>query len=104
MMQAHLRELRLRWETDRKRNAPGVYMPQAIALKYPAASREWIWFWVFPARQPYTDKRTRCCAYWHMHPSRLQKQVHVETTMIYTHVATRNKRGVRSPFEGLSSL
>jgi hypothetical protein len=72
MMQAHLRELRLRWETDRKRNAPGVYMPQAIALKYPAASREWIWFWVFPARQPYTDKRTRCCAYWHMHPSRLQ--------------------------------
>jgi len=35
---------------DRRAGAPGVWLPEALARKYPQGPLEWAWFWVFPAR------------------------------------------------------
>ena len=45
----HLRKVRLLHEADRAARVAGVNLPGALARKYPNASREWGWFWVFPA-------------------------------------------------------
>jgi len=34
-----------------------VWMPEALAVKYPSASRSWSWQWVFPAAQRSMDPR-----------------------------------------------
>ena len=40
---------------DLQRGAGYVALPNAIRLKYPAAPREWLWQWVFPATRFYRD-------------------------------------------------
>ena len=39
-----------------------VYLPDALARKYPRADREWAWQWIFPARRPLqgSAQRQRC--------------------------------------------
>lgn len=50
-------------------------MPPALARKYPAAQREWGWFWVFPAREPTTDPRTAVEGRHHTHEQALQRAI-----------------------------
>ena len=52
----------------------GVYLPFALARKYPRAPTEWAWQWLFPAatlaydpREPNTQRRH------HIHPQQLQR-------------------------------
>jgi hypothetical protein len=33
----------------------GVWLPEALAVKYPNAGREWPWQWVFPSKGLATD-------------------------------------------------
>jgi integron integrase len=49
---------RLLWLKDRNENKPGVYLPDALARKYPRASESWSWFWVFPQAALSTDPRS----------------------------------------------
>ena len=46
------------WLADRSARRPGVYMPHALARKYPRAEASWTWFWVFPQDKPTIDPRT----------------------------------------------
>ena len=52
---AQSREL---WAADRAANVPGVWMPDALARKYPRADSSWAWHWVFPADHLSVDPRT----------------------------------------------
>ncbi len=59
------------WEEDRRNGVSGVWMPGALARKYPKAPESWEWFWFFPSlsvdpREPGTTRRH------HVHESSLQ--------------------------------
>jgi integron integrase len=138
----HIEDIRSIYAKDREQNLNGVYLPGALEKKYPNASKEWGWFWLFPSQSLSIDPRTLIVRRHHMHPASLQrafrdavqqtgisKQVSVhtlrhsfathllengydirtiqellghqnlQTTMIYTHVATKNVLGVRSPLD-----
>jgi integron integrase len=46
------------WAEDRALNRPGVWLPDALARKYPRAPAAWAWHWVFPAPRVSTDPRS----------------------------------------------
>ena len=56
-LRSHLARAHTLWEADRALGLPGVYMPHALARKYPRAGHAWAWFWVFPQAQPSWDER-----------------------------------------------
>lgn len=52
---AHSRSI---WAADRAGHVSGVWMPDALARKYPRGGESWAWHWVFPAPNLSTDPRT----------------------------------------------
>jgi integron integrase len=48
-LRTHLAGVQQQYEADRAGGYAGVWLPEALARKYPAAPREWPWQWVFPA-------------------------------------------------------
>ncbi len=52
-----------------------VALPDAISRKYPNASREWPWQWVFPATRTYRDRETGLRHRHHLHETVLQRAV-----------------------------
>ncbi len=52
-----------------------VFLPEALARKYPNAAREWGWQYVFPSGRLSTDPRTGVTRRHHIHESSLQKAV-----------------------------
>lgn len=53
-----------------------VYLPDALARKYPLADREWAWQWVFPAECRSTDPRSQVERRHHLHETTVQRAVH----------------------------
>jgi integron integrase len=57
-LQEHLRRVKLLHDQDRNEGFGGVYLPHALARKYPKADREWCWQWVFPSGRRSKDPRS----------------------------------------------
>ena len=72
-LQRHMENVYALYQRDRSQHLPGVYMPQALRRKYPNASREWIWYWLFPAMDLSTDPRTDIVQRHHQHHCNLQR-------------------------------
>lgn len=130
------------FDKDRAQNRAGVYLPFALAEKYPNADKTFAWFWLFPAKAESLDPQSGVTRRHHTHEQAVQRAIKnavyqsginkpatthtlrhsfathvlqsgydirtvqellghsdVSTTMIYTHVLKRGRRGVESPLD-----
>ena len=69
--------VRVRQQHDRdcRKGRGSVALPGALSRKYPNASREWAWQWVFPATRFFRDSETGEYRRHHLHESVLQRAV-----------------------------
>jgi integron integrase len=74
-LEGHLRRVQVLFEADRRDGLPGVWLPGALADKYPNAAVEWSWQWVFPSRTLSLDPRSGLRRRHHVHENGLQKAV-----------------------------
>jgi integron integrase len=72
-LKAHLIKSRKIYENDQSNRVHGVYLPNALARKYPKACFEWHWFWVFPAGRLSPDPRSGRIMRHHQHVSVIRK-------------------------------
>ena len=71
----HLERVREQHQRDLAIGAGHVELPDALAVKYPNASREFGWQWVFPATRIYRDRTTGQRRRHHLDESVLQRAV-----------------------------
>ena len=74
-LKEHLQNVRLIHQRDLKAGYGEVYLPYALARKFPKAPREWVWQYVFPALSLSTDPVTKKTMRHHADPSVLQKAI-----------------------------
>jgi integron integrase len=71
-----LERVRALHQSDLRSGGGRVLMPDALARKYPHASAEWAWQWVFPASKISVDPRSGHRGRHHLHESVIQKAMH----------------------------
>jgi integron integrase len=71
----HLQRVKAQHEADLAAGRGRVALPGALRAKYPKASCEWAWQWVFPATRFYVDQATGERRRHHLHESVLQRAV-----------------------------
>jgi integron integrase len=74
-LREHLEDVRLTHARDLRRGGGRVDIPGALARKYPKASTEFRWQWVFPATRTYVDVVTRELRRHHLHVTVIQRAV-----------------------------
>jgi integron integrase len=76
-LERHLGRVRLLFEEDRRAEVPGVWLPDALAVKYPRAAIDWGWQWVFPSKSLSTDPRSGFRRRHHVHENSVSKALAV---------------------------
>ncbi len=74
-LQDHLRIVKRTHEEDLAKGYGAVYLPYALERKYPNASTEWGWQYVFPANRLSVDPRSGIVRRHHLDESGLQKAI-----------------------------
>ncbi len=72
-LRAQLAHARQVWQGDRDAGREGVWLPDALARKYPLASRSWTWHWVFPQAALTVDPRGGALRRHHGQEQRFQR-------------------------------
>ena len=73
----HLKETRVMYERDFREGVANVWLPYALAKKFPNAPAEWTWQFVFPSDRISTDPRSDKRRRHHVHERTVQKAVRV---------------------------
>lgn len=66
---------RERWEKDRALGVEGVFLPEALSVKYLNAATEWGWYWLFPAGELAEDPWTKKIRRHHLSENGIQQLV-----------------------------
>jgi len=74
-LQLHLQKVKLQHDQDLADGFGEVWLPDALARKYPRAAREWSWQFVFPSSRISTDPRRQTKRRHHIDESALQQAV-----------------------------
>jgi len=81
-LREHLERVRLVHQNDVAKGYGSVYLPYALQRKYPNASLEWGWQYVFPAKGLSKDPRTGEVRRHHIHENSLQKAVKTAVRLV----------------------
>jgi integron integrase len=74
-LQRHLEGVKRLHQADLDQGYGAVYMPHALARKYPQAPKEWGWQYVFPSMRLSVDPRSGMIRRHHVHENGLQKAI-----------------------------
>jgi integron integrase len=74
-MKAHLTRVKALHVRDLAEGGGSVYLPYALAQKYPSADREWGWQYVFPAPTRSRDPRSGAVRRHHVYEQNLQRAI-----------------------------
>ncbi|WP_167757091.1 integron integrase [Thiorhodococcus minor] len=74
-LRAHLKQIEQLHDADVAAGLGEVFLPDALARKYPSAAREWIWQYVFPSAKLSTDPKSGRVRRHHLNESGLQRAV-----------------------------
>ncbi len=74
-LKAHLKRVRALHEADLAEGFGEVYLPDALAAKFPSASRAWGWQWIFPSALRSVDPRSGAERRHHLHAESVQRAV-----------------------------
>jgi len=76
-LEQHFERLRVLWAQDLAAQLDGVWLPNALDIKYPNAGKAWGWQWVFPAKTVSLDPRSGRTRRHHLSDATLHKAVKV---------------------------
>jgi integrase len=74
-LQAHLGRVRMLHRRDLAEGYGEVWLPHALARKYPRAGYEWSWQFLFPSATRSVDPETGVIRRHHLYPDTLQRAV-----------------------------
>ena len=74
-LQHHLAQVKRLHQDDLQQGYGAVFLPYALARKYPQAPQEWTWQYVFPSARLSVDPRSGVIRRHHVHENGLQKAV-----------------------------
>ncbi len=72
-MDVHLAQVKLIHQSDLLHGNGKVYLPGALARKYPGAAKSWSWQYVFPSQRISKDPRSNFIGRHHINPSTFRK-------------------------------
>jgi integron integrase len=75
LLENHLKKVKVMHDQDLAAGHGTVYLPHALARKYPNAAREWGWQYIFPARNVSVDPRGGLVRRHHVEPSVINKAI-----------------------------
>lgn len=75
VLKAHKDKVRAVHEADRAAGVPGVFIPDALARKYPRAPVSWEWFWFFPSSRIYDDTAKGLHGRHHLHEIGISREL-----------------------------
>jgi len=74
-LEQQIRSVAVQHKADIEAGANGVFLPNALARKYPGAGKELIWQYVFPAAKLSVDPRSTAVRRHHLHETTLQRAI-----------------------------
>jgi len=74
-LRLHLRAVHAQHRHALQRGVGGVELPYALAQKYPNATTDWGWQYVFPAARPCRDPRSGALHRHHLHETSVQRAI-----------------------------
>jgi len=77
LLENHLAKVEILHQQDLQQGYGEVYLPYALARKYPNAGQEWGWQYLFPSRQLSTDPSSGKVRRHHVDPSVVNKAIKV---------------------------
>lgn len=66
---------KLVYDSDRLSQRNGVMLPGALERKYPAAAKQWGWFWVFPSDHESVDPHSGVVRRHHIYEQSIQRAI-----------------------------